>query len=303
MSEAGGRDRIGEAMPSDRPPVEAAVATREAASPSARRATPPRRAPWTRFVLPVYSAAVILYLMVPILVMILYSFNDSGIRRVSFRWLGFTTEWYRRLFDVPGLGPAMRTSLIVATVSTVIATALGTLLALALVRHRYGGKSATEFTMFLNISTPEIVLGASLLSLFVSFGVPRGLATILIAHVMFNIAYVAITVRARLSGLDLTVEEAARDLGAGPWVTFWKVTFPLIFPGVLAGALLAFALSIDDFIITNFVAGATETFPLWVWSVSRVGIPPQVFVMGTIIFMTGAVIAVANVVAHRRRPA
>src|SRR6266545_2125388 len=242
MSEAGGRDRIGEAMPSDRPPVEAAVATREAASPSARRATPPRRAPWTRFVLPVYSAAVILYLMVPILVMILYSFNDSGIRRVSFRWLGFTTEWYRRLFDVPGLGPAMRTSLIVATVSTVIATALGTLLALALVRHRYGGKSATEFTMFLNISTPEIVLGASLLSLFVSSGVPRG-------------------------------------------------------------ALLAFALSIDDFIITFYVAAATETFPLWVWSVSRVGIPPQVFVMGTIIFMTGAVIAVANVVAHRRRPA
>jgi len=250
----------------------------------------------------VYSIAVILYLMVPILVMILYGFNDSGIRRVSFRWLGFTTEGYGSLFDVPGLAPAMRTSLLVAAVSTVVATALGTLLALALVRHRYRGKPATEFTMFLNISTPEIVLGASLLSLFVSFGVPRGLATIVIAHVMFNIAYVAITVRARLSGLDLTVEEAARDLGAGPWVTFWKVTFPLIFPGVLAGALLAFALSIDDFIITNFVAGATETFPLWVWSVSRVGIPPQVFVMGTLIFAVGAVIAVANVVVHRRRP-
>ena len=280
-----------------------AVATREEVGVRAADAEPPRRRRWTRFILPVYSVAVIVYLMIPILVMILYSFNASGGRRVSFRWQGFTTAWYGKLFDVPGLSPAMTRSLAVATVSTIIATALGTLLALALARHRYRGRGTTEFTMFLNISTPEIVLGASLLSLFVTFGVPRGVVTIVIAHVMFNIAFVAITVRARLTGLDLTVEEAARDLGAGSWTTFWKVTFPLIYPGVFAGALLAFGLSIDDFIITNFVAGSTETFPLWVWGVSRVGIPPQVFVMGTLIFLAGAVIAVATVVSPRRRVA
>jgi spermidine/putrescine transport system permease protein len=175
--------------------------------------------------------------------------------------------------------------------------------ALALVRYRFPAKGASEFVLFLNIAAPEIVLGASLLSLFITFGVPRGLFTIIIAHVMFNIAFVAITVRARLSGFDRAVEEAAQDLGATPWVTFWRVTFPMIFPGILAGALLAFALSIDDFIITNFVAGSTQTFPLWVYGTVKVGIPPQVFVMGTLIFLTGVVIAVANVVFQRRKAA
>ena len=145
------------------------------------------------------------------------------------------------------------------------------------------------------------MLGASLLSLFVTLGVPRGILTIVIAHVMFNIAYVAITVRARLSGFDRSVEEAAQDLGAGPFATFTRVTLPLIWPGVLAGALLAFALSIDDFIITNFNAGSVVTFPLWVYGAVKLGIPPQVFVMGTLIFMGGAVIAVVNVLAQRRK--
>jgi spermidine/putrescine transport system permease protein len=155
--------------------------------------------------------------------------------------------------------------------------------------------------LFLNISAPEIVLGASLLSLFVTFGIPRGIVTIIIAHVMFNIAYVAVTVRARLAGFDRSLEEAAGDLGAGPWTTFSRVTLPLIFPGVLAGALLAFALSIDDFVITNFNAGTTQTFPLWVYGAVKVGIPPQVFVMGTLIFMFGVLLAVSNVVLQRRR--
>ena len=279
-----------------------AVLTREvpvAQRVSAPRPSRPKR--WTRFVLPTYSGLVILYLMLPILVMILYSFNQSGFKKVTFRWVGFTSHWYRHLFDLPDLTAAMKNSLEVASISTIIATALGTLWALALVRYRYRGKQTSEFVMFLNIAAPEIVLGASLLSLFITFGVPRGLETILIAHVMFNVAFVAITVRARLTGFDLTVEEAAKDLGASPWVTFWKVTFPLIFPGVLAGALLAFALSIDDFIITNFVAGTTQTFPLWVWSVSRVGIPPQVFVMGTLIFMTGVLLALINIFLQRKR--
>ena len=153
----------------------------------------------------------------------------------------------------------------------------------------------------MNISAPEIVLGASLLSLFITFGVPRGIPTIIIAHVMFNIAYVTVTVRARLAGFERSLEEAAQDLGAGPWTTFWKVTFPIIFPGILAGALLAFALSIDDFVITNFNAGTVQTFPLWVYGAVKVGIPPQVFVMGTLIFAVGALLAVTNVLLQRKK--
>jgi spermidine/putrescine transport system permease protein len=255
---------------------------------------------WTRFILPIYTALVMIYLILPILVMILYGFNDSGFKKVSFRWLGFTTQWYQRLFAIPDLTTALKNSLFIATVSTLIATAFGTLIALALVRYRFKGRGATDFILFLNISAPEIVLGASLLSLFITFGVPRGIVTILIAHVMFNIAYVAITVRARLTGFEREIEEAAQDLGAGPWTTFRTVTLPLIFPGVLAGALLAFALSIDDFIITNFNAGATATFPLWVYGAVKVGIPPQVFVMGTLIFGAGVLLAVSNVVWQRR---
>ena len=267
------------------------------ATPSSRR----RRKRWTRFILPAYTGLVMLYLVFPILVMILYSFNDSGFKKVSFRWVGFTTQWYPKVFDKPDLTAALKNSLVIATVSTIIATALGTLIALALVRYKFRGRGATEFVMFMNISAPEIVLGASLLSLFISFGVPRGIATIIIAHVMFNIAYVAITVRARLSGFDNSLEEAAQDLGAGPWTTFRRVTLPLIFPGILAGGLLAFALSIDDFVITNFNAGAVQTFPLWVYGAVKVGIPPQVFVMGTLIFMGGVLIAAANVVWQRRK--
>jgi len=262
---------------------------------------PPRRRRWTRWVLPSYTALVMLYLVSPILVMILYSFNNSGFKRVSFKWLGFTTQWYPKVFDKPDLTTALKNSLIVATISTVIATACGTLIALALVRYRFRGRSATDFVLFMNISAPEIVLGASLLSLFISFGIPRDMKTIVIAHVMFNIAYVTVTVRARLAGFERSLEEAAQDLGAGPWTTFWKVTFPVIFPGILAGALLAFALSIDDFVITNFNAGAVQTFPLWVYGAVKVGIPPQVFVMGTMIFAGGALIAIVNIVVQRRK--
>src|SRR2546425_9518032 len=192
-----------------------AVATRELPRelPKISEPRPGRRRRWTRWILPSYTALVMLYLVSPILVMILYSFNNSGFKRVSFKWLGFTTQWYPKVFDKPDLTTALKNSLVVATVSTVIATAFGTLIALALVRYRFRGKAATEFVMFMNIAAPEIVLGASLLSLFITFGVQRGLATIIIAHVMFNIAYVAITVRARLVGFERSLEEAAHDLG------------------------------------------------------------------------------------------
>jgi spermidine/putrescine transport system permease protein len=280
-----------------------AVATREVPSdvPTLSEPRPGRRRRWTRWILPSYTTLVLVYLVSPILVMILYSFNNSGFKKVSFKWAGFTTKWYPRAFDKPDLTAALKNSLIVAGISTVIATAFGTLIALALVRYRFRGRSAADFVLFMNISAPEIVLGASLLSLFITFGVPRALPTIIIAHVMFNIAYVTVTVRARLAGFDRSLEEAAQDLGAGPWTTFWKVTFPIIFPGILAGALLAFALSIDDFVITNFNAGTVQTFPLWVYGAVKVGIPPQVFVMGTLIFAGGVLLAVTNVVLQRRK--
>jgi len=256
---------------------------------------------WTRWVLPTYVAVVLIYLVSPIVVMIVYSFNNSGFKKVSFRWVGFTFKWYPRVFDKPDLTAALKNSLVVAGVSTVIATTLGTMIALALVRYRFPGKGAAEMVMFMNISAPEIVLGASLLSLFITFGVPRGMVTIIIAHVMFNIAYVTVTVRARLAGFNRSLEEAAQDLGAGPWTTFWRVTFPIIFPGILAGGLLAFALSIDDFVITNFNAGQVKTFPLWVYGAVKVGIPPQVFVMGTLIFMGGVILAITNLMLQRRK--
>jgi spermidine/putrescine transport system permease protein len=280
-----------------------AVIVREIEGPVPVSAPPkaPRRRRWGRWILPAYTAVVLVYLVSPILVMIVYSFNNTGFKKVSFRWGGFTMQWYPKVFDKPELTAALKNSLIVATVSTVIATALGTLIALALVRYRFRGKGPAEMVMFMNIAAPEIVLGASLLSLFITFGVQRGLLTIVIAHVMFNIAYVVVTVRARLAGFQRSLEEAAQDLGAGPWTTFWKVTFPIIFPGILAGALLAFALSIDDFVITNFNAGAVQTFPLWVYGAVKVGIPPQVFVMGTLIFTGGVLLAITNVVLQRRK--
>jgi spermidine/putrescine transport system permease protein len=167
-------------------------------------------------------------------------------------------------------------------------------MALALVRYHFRGRGVTEVVMFLNIAAPEIVVGAALLSFFVTLNVPRGFWTIFISHVMFNIAFVVVTVRARLAGYDTLVEDAAQDLYAGPWTTFQKVTLPLIYPGILAGALLAFALSIDDFVITNFVAGTDTTFPLWVYGSAKVGTPPQVFVMGTLIFAGGVILALVS---------
>jgi spermidine/putrescine transport system permease protein len=177
---------------------------------------------------------------------------------------------------------------------------LGTPLALALVRYRFRGKGLLEQVMFTNIAAPEIVLGASLLGLFVTVNLARGFLTLVLAHVAFSIAYVTITVRARLAGFDRSLEEAASDLGANAPVTFWKVTLPLIAPGVLAGALMAFALSIDDFVTSNFVAGVNPTFPLWVYGASRNGIPPQVLVFGTFIFAVGFLLAIASVVIQRR---
>jgi spermidine/putrescine transport system permease protein len=265
-----------------------------------------RRRKVGRFALPTYSWLVIAYLVFPIAVMIAYSFNRviGGLQLVSFSWNGFTTLWYQQWSNVPGLTAAFWLSIRLALVSTLIATVLGTLLAIALVRYRsqkFRGKIAVEQILFLNIAAPEIVMGASLLGLFVTLNIGRGFITLVLAHVMFSIAYVTVTVRARLAGFDRSLEEAAYDLGANPLTTFRLVTLPLIMPGVLAGALMAFALSIDDFVTSNFVSGSSDPFPVWVYGATRVGIPPQVFVFGTFIFMVGIGFAFLSIVLARKK--
>jgi len=252
------------------------------------------------WLLPVYTGLVLLYLFVPIGVMILFGFNDIE-GRFNFTWQGFTLEHYGNLFHQEDLVLSIKNSLIIATISTVVATALGTAMALALTRYRFRGRGAANLFIFLPLGTPEVVLGASLLSLFVTMGFQRGLLTILIAHIMFNISFVVVTVKARTQGFNREWDEAARDLGASPWVAFRTVTFPLIFPGVLAAAVLAFALSIDDFVITLFNSGGELTFPLWVFGASRFAVPPEVNVMGTIIFVAGLALALGSVALQRRR--
>ncbi len=267
-----------------------------------RRRRRHRRGGW----LAVYSWLVIAYLVLPIFVMVAYSFNkvNTGLPQVSFTWNGFTTQWYQQWNAVPGLTQAFWLSVRLAIASTILATVVGTLLALALVRYRpprFHGKTLVEQVMFLNIAAPEIVLGASLLGLFVTINITRGFTTLLMAHVAFSIAYVTVTVRARLAGFDRSLEEAAADLGANSWTTFQKITLPLIMPGILAGALMAFALSIDDFVTSNFVSGNVVPFPVWVYGATRVGIPPQVFVFGSVIFGIGILCAFSSIVLARRK--
>jgi spermidine/putrescine transport system permease protein len=282
----------------------AATATTTAEDATADTGVPKRRKPpwWKGKILPTYTGLVIAYLITPILVMILYSFNVSHARlpQVSFKWQGFTLQWYKEWNGIPGLITAFSRTLIIAFTASITAAVIGTFLALALVRYRFKGKAAQEQTMFMNIAAPEIVMGASLLGFFVTIGVNRGFTTLYLAHVTFCIAYVTITVRARLAGFDRSLEEAAADLFSDAWTTFAKVTLPLIWPGVLAGFLMAFALSIDDFVISNFVFGNYETFPLWVYGAVRVGIPPQVFVIGTVIFMVGLTIALSSLVMRKK---
>jgi spermidine/putrescine transport system permease protein len=253
-----------------------------------------------RHALSAYSALALGYLFLPIAVVILFSFNNPA-GRFNYTWQGFTLDHWLNPFGVPGLLDAMKISLEIAALASVVATALGTLIALALVRYGFRGRGVVNTLIFMPMTTPEIVMGASLLALFLNLGVATGFGTILIAHITFNISYVVVTVKARLAGFDRHLEEAAMDLGANEWVTFARVTLPLIAPGILAAGLLAFALSVDDFVITAFNAGTTITFPLYVYGAARVGVPPQVNVMGTVIFVTAVGLMLANVVIQRRR--
>jgi spermidine/putrescine transport system permease protein len=265
---------------------------------------PPPKTPstkrWTRFILPTYTTLFIAYLIIPIAVMIIFAFN-TPVGRYNIKWEHASLDAWRDLFTFPDLTTALKLTLTVAFVATVLSTILGTFIGLALGRYRFRGAGAMNFVIFLAIASPEIVLGSSLLSMFVNARVPQGFVTILLAHTMFCISFVAITVRARVSGMDRALEEAAGDLGADPRTTFFKVTLPLIMPGVIAGALLAFALSIDDYVITNFVAGSKLTFPLWVFGATRQGIPVQVNVMGTLLFTFGILVVAGQLVATRMR--
>jgi spermidine/putrescine transport system permease protein len=277
------------------------MASREAPPEAAPApAVPGTRRRWTRLILPAYTWLMICYFCLPIAVMIVFGFNDTK-GRLNLRWQGFTLTWYRDLFSIPALSTALRNSLLIAVISTAVVTALGTMLGLALGRYRFRGKGVFDLVIFSSISSPELVMGASLLSLFITLQFARGFATILIAHILFSLAFVAVTVRARVLGLDPTLEEAAQDLGADPWTTFRKITLPLLAPGIVAGALLAFALSIDDYVVTSFVNGQVETFPIWVYGATRIGVPPQVNVMGTLIFLGGVAIAVGNALLARRQ--
>ena len=254
----------------------------------------------SRALLRVFTALVVVFLFAPIVVMIVFSFNDPAGRQ-NITWQGFTLRWYGDAFAYSDLNNAVFNSVSIALLTMFIAGALGTLLGLALGRYRFRGKQLTNLVMFSAISAPEVVLGAALLSTFLMLNVTTGYWTTVIAHVMFCVSFVAITVRARVITLDPALEEAARDLGAGPVATFRLVTLPMLFPAILAGGLLAFALSIDDYIITTFVSGDVTTFPLWIWGSTRVGIPPQVNVMGTLLFGVGLIMAIVNVVMTRRR--
>ena len=253
-----------------------------------------------RHALTAFAALAFAFLLLPIAVVVLFSFNDP-VGRFNYTWTAFTLDNWTNPFGVPGLSDAMRASVEIAFVSSIAATVLGTLIALALVRYAFRGRGATNLFIFLPMTTPEVVLGASLLTLFLNLGVATGYWTIVLAHVMFNISFVVVTVRARLVGFDRHLEEAAMDLGANEWTTFGRVTLPLIAPGIMAGALLAFALSIDDFVITSFNSGSTITFPLYVYGAARVGVPPQVNVLGTLIFVAAAGLMLATVLIQNRR--
>ncbi|HYG93294.1 MAG TPA: ABC transporter permease [Nocardioides sp.] len=245
---------------------------------------------------------VLLYMALPVFVVVLMSFNAPASRN-SYTFDGFTLHNWTNICEPYQLCSSVSLSLQIALLATLLATLLGTLMAFAMVRHRFRGRSSASVFIFLPMATPEIVLGSSLLALFVSAGLAGqlGFWTIFVAHVMFCLSFVVVTVKARLAGMDPRLEQAAADLYANEWHTFWRVSFPLVFPGILSAALLSFSLSFDDFIITNLNAGQEVTFPMFVWGAATKGIPPQINVIGTIMFVLALTIVVVGELGSRRR--
>jgi spermidine/putrescine transport system permease protein len=248
----------------------------------------------------IYAGIAVLYMLLPIIVVALFSFDQTSGGKLDYTWSGFTLDYWKDAFADQSVNDAMITSIQLAALSTVVSTAIGTLMALALVRHSFRGRSASNLLIILPMATPEIVIGAALLSMFLIYGLQLGFTTLFIAHVMFSISFVVVVVRSRLIGFDRSLEEAAADLGAPPLTTFRTITLPLLAPGILAAALLAFALSIDDFVISNFNSGTTETFPLYIFGVSLRGIPVQVNVLATLLFAI-TVVGIVLVLWQQRR--
>ncbi|HEX3274740.1 MAG TPA: ABC transporter permease [Gemmatimonadales bacterium] len=252
-----------------------------------------------RWLMDGYALLVLAYLFLPIFVIVLYSFNKpSG--KFNFVWKAFSLDAWRHPFAFEALVESMKLSLRVAAFSTAVATVFGTFIALALTRYRFRGSAAVNLLLVLPLTTPEVVLGSSLLSLFLDLNARTGFSTIVIAHIMFSVSYVALTVRARIRGFDWTLEEAAMDLGATPVRVFTRVTLPIIAPGIAAAAMLAFALSLDDFIITLFNAGNRVTYPLYVYGARRAAFPPQINVLATAILLVSLLALGATVLWQQR---
>jgi spermidine/putrescine transport system permease protein len=255
-----------------------------------------------RHIILIIALLVLAYMVVPVLVVMLMSFNDPP-GRIGYRFGGFTLDNWTHLCAPYQLCSSVWLSVRIGLLATLVAVVLGTLMAFALVRHRFRGRSATNLLLFLPMATPEVVMGSSLLTLFVNMSLAGrlGFWTIFIAHVMFCLSFVVVTVKARLSGMDPRLEEAAMDLYADEMTTFRRVTFPLVFPGILSAALLSFSLSFDDFIITNFNAGQSVTFPMFVWGSVQRGVPMQVNVIGTIMFLLALILVLVGEFGLRRR--
>jgi spermidine/putrescine transport system permease protein len=287
--------------------VTATVSPATRATPPADRpaARAPRRGPllWLReHIVPIVAALAFCYMLLPNVIVVLFSFNNPA-GRYNYSWQEFSLDAWKDPCGPAGLCSSLGLSLRISLLATLLATALGTLAAFAMARHRYRGRSTSNVLVFLPMATPEVVMGSSLLTLFVSLQVPLGSTTILIAHIMFCISFVIVTVKARLAGLDPRIEQAAMDLYANERQTFVKVTLPLVAPGILAAALLSFALSFDDYIITNFTASASSiTFPMYVWGSAPRGTPVQVNVVGTVMFLLAlSAVGIGQLIGRRGR--
>jgi spermidine/putrescine transport system permease protein len=251
--------------------------------------------------IPIIGILVLIYLFVPIAVVAILSFNKPA-GKFNVSWNEFSLEAWQNICGVPGVCGSFVTSIQIGLIATLFGTILGTMIAFALVRYRFRGRSTTNLLIFLPMATPEVVLGSSLLALFLNLAFPLGFWTVTIAHIMFIISFVVVTVKARLQGMDPRLEEAARDLYADPKATFRYVTFPLVLPGILGAALLGFSLSFDDYIISAFNAGTLVTFPIYIWGAAQRGIPVQVNALATLVFVLALVTVVsAQVVSSRRR--
>jgi spermidine/putrescine transport system permease protein len=254
----------------------------------------------SRWALGIYSFLALAFLLIPIVYTIVFSFNDSVKSNIS--WRGFTLDKWLNVCEAQDVCQAFGNSIVIGLTSTVIATVLGTAIAIAIVRYRFRFRSVINLLIFLPMATPEVVIAAGLAAQFLSAGVPKGFGTIIIAHTMFCLSFVVVTVKARVASLDPALEEAGRDLYASPAQVFWRITFPLLLPGILAGALLSFSLSFDDFIITYFNAGSVQTFPTYVYIAAQRGIPAEANVVASAVFLiTISIVVVQQVVSSARR--